>query len=296
MITFSRPAKALVFGTTGQLGIELARRAPRGVEVVALGKDAADLRKPASCADIIASADADIVINAAAYTAVDAAENDRETAHAVNAEAPGAMARAAAARRVPFLHVSTDYVFDGAGSRPWREDDPVAPLGAYGETKLAGERVVMEASGEHVILRTAWVFSAHGRNFVKSMLRLGAERDVLSIVDDQRGGPTPAADIAHALWTVAQALHGGGGQSGIYHFAGAPTVSWADFADAIFAEARLPRRPHVRRIPTSEFPTPARRPSNSALDCSRIRAAYGIEQPDWRAGLAQVISELEEGR
>ncbi|MGB3146932.1 MAG: dTDP-4-dehydrorhamnose reductase [Paracoccaceae bacterium] len=285
--------KALIFGTTGQLAIELARRAPLGVTVEALGRDRADLTDPAACAAAIAATDADLVINAAAYTAVDQAESDHATAKTVNADAPGAMARAAALRGLPFLHVSTDYVFDGSGTRPWTEADEVSPLGAYGATKLEGERQITAAAGPHVILRTAWVFSAHGKNFVKTMLRLGADRETLGIVDDQQGGPTPAAAIADALWTISRAFHDGRGQSGIFHFAGSPTVSWADFAEAIFAAAALPRKPAVSRIATSAFPTPARRPANSALDCARIRAAYNIEQPDWRKGLRAVIEELE---
>lgn len=287
------PMKALIFGTTGQVARELARRVPAGVGLTALGRDRADLADPAGCAAAVTASDADLVINAAAYTAVDQAETDRETAMAVNAAAPGAMARAAAACGIPFLHVSTDYVFDGTGTRPWREDDPTAPLGVYGATKLAGEVAVRAAGGPHVILRTAWVFSAHGRNFVKTMLRLGATRDTLSVVGDQRGGPTPAAAIADALWAIALAFHTGRGQSGTFHFAGAPAVSWADFAEAIFARADLPQRPAVTRIPTSAYPTPARRPENSALDCSRILAAYGIGQPDWHQGLSGVINELE---
>lgn len=285
--------KALVFGTSGQLGIELARRAPAGVAVTALGRDRADLTDPAGCAAAIAATDADVVINAAAHTAVDQAESDRDTAHLVNAAAPGAMALAAAARGLPFLHVSTDYVFDGSGSRPWREDDPTAPLGVYGQTKLAGERAIAAAGGPHAILRTSWVFSAHGRNFVKTMLRLGAERAMLSVVDDQRGGPTAAADIADALWTVAAAFRDGRGQSGLFHFSGVPTVSWADFAEAIFAASSLTAKPQIRRITTADYPTPAQRPANSALNCSRIRAAYGIEQPDWRRSLSDVIRDLE---
>lgn len=284
--------KALVFGTTGQLGIELARTAPRGTLLLAFGREAADLTHPATCAALVAATDADVVINAAAYTAVDAAETDRETARLVNAAAPGAMAKAAAARALPFLHVSTDYVFDGSGTRPWREDDPTAPLGAYGATKLEGERLVAAAGGPHVILRTSWVFSAHGRNFVRTMLRLGAERERLSVVDDQRGGPTAASDIAAALWTIARAFAEGRGRSGVFHYAGAPAVTWADFAEAIFA-ASSRARPEVRRIATADYPTPARRPANSVLDCTRIGAAYGIGQPDWRASLARVIRELE---
>ncbi len=285
--------KALVFGTTGQLGIELARAAPRGTLLLAFGREAADLTHPAACAALVASTDADVVINAAAYTAVDAAESDRETARLVNAEAPGAMAGAAAARGLPFLHVSTDYVFDGSGARPWREDDPTAPLGVYGATKLEGERLIAAAGGAHVILRTSWVFSAHGRNFVRTMLRLGAERDTLSVVYDQQGGPTAAADIAGALWTIARAFTDGRGQTGIFHYAGAPAVTWADFAEAIFAASSLPSKPAIRRIATADYPTPARRPANSMLDCTRIGAAYGIGQPDWRPSLARVIRELE---
>ena len=285
--------RILVFGTTGQLARELLRRAPEGVTVQAVGRDVADLTDPAACAAMVAATDADLILNAAAYTAVDQAETDRATADLVNGEAPGAMARAAAARGLPFLHVSTDYVFDGAGTRPWREDDPVAPLGAYGASKLLGELQVAEAGGQAVILRTAWVFSAHGKNFVKTMLRVGAEREALSVVDDQRGGPTAAADIADALFTIATAFGKGRGVPGIYHFAGAPTVSWADFAEAIFAASSLPRKPVVNRIPSSDYPTPAKRPGNSALDCSLLAKTYGITQPDWRKSLADVIGELE---
>ncbi len=287
------PMKALIFGTTGQVARELAQRAPDWVGLTALCRDRADLTDPAGCAAAIRAADADVVINAAAYTAVDQAESDRDAARLVNAEAPGAMARAAAARGLPFLHVSTDYVFDGSGRRPWREDDPVAPLGIYGQTKLDGESTIAAAGGAHAILRTSWVFSAHGKNFVKTMLRLGAERATLSVVDDQRGGPTAAADIADALWTVAATFRDGRGQSGLFHFSGAPTVSWAGFAEAIFAASSLAAKPQIKRIATADYPTPAKRPANSALDCSRIRAAYGIEQPDWRRSLSDVIRELE---
>jgi dTDP-4-dehydrorhamnose reductase len=285
--------RILSFGTTGQLAMELARHRPDWADLTALGRDRADLTDPAACADAIDAHHPDLVINAAAYTAVDQAESDAATARIVNAESPGAMARAASAARAPFLHVSTDYVFDGSATRPWREDDPTRPLGAYGKTKLEGEQAIAAAGGDFVILRTAWVFSAHGRNFVKTMLRLGAERETLSIVADQRGGPTPAADIAKALWTIAGAFRADRGKSGIFHYCGSPTVSWADFAEAIFAAAQLSRKPAITRIPTADFPTPATRPANSALDCSRILAAYGIAQPDWRVGLRDVMAELE---
>jgi len=285
--------RILVFGTTGQLARELSRRSPGDMVLTQLGRAEADLGDPAACAAAVTAAEADLVINAAAHTAVDQAESEPQLAATVNGDTPGAMARAAAKRGLPFLHVSTDYVFDGSGTRPWREDDPVAPLGVYGASKLTGERLVAAAGGPSVILRTAWVFSAHGRNFVKTMLRLGAERDTLSVVDDQRGGPTAAADIADALFTIARAFGEGRGTSGIFHYAGAPTVTWADFAESIFATSRLPRKPAINRIPTSAYPTPAQRPGNSALDCSHILATYGISQPDWRVSLSDVIGELE---
>jgi dTDP-4-dehydrorhamnose reductase len=286
--------KVLVFGRTGQVAIELARRAAsHGAVVQALGREQADMSDPAACAAVVTAADADVVINAAAYTAVDQAETDPVPARTVNADAPGAIARACAAEGLPFLHISTDYVFDGSGSVPWPEDAPTGPLGVYGQTKLGGERTVAAAGGPHVILRTAWVFSAHGKNFVKTMLRLGHDRPTLNVVADQHGGPTPAAAIADALLTIAAAFHRGTGQSGIFHFAGAPATTWAGFADAIFDAATLPKRPVVNPITTADYPTPARRPGNSILNCSRIAHVYGIDQPDWRIGLSDVLTELE---
>ncbi|MEO0360096.1 MAG: dTDP-4-dehydrorhamnose reductase [Pseudomonadota bacterium] len=280
--------RLLMFGRTGQVATEVLRRA-RGVEVVALGRDAADLTEPDACAAAVASADCDAVLNAAAYTAVDKAEEDEATALIVNAEAPAAMARAAAAKRVPFVHISTDYVFDGSGERPWAEDDATGPLGVYGRTKLAGEAGVAAAGGAHAILRTSWVFSPHGANFVKTMLRLSETRDALNVVDDQVGGPTPAAAIADASVALARGL-AEGGDGGVFHFAGAPAVSWRGFAEAIFAEAG--REVAVAPIPTKDYPTPAARPLNSRLDCGRIEAAHGIARPDWRAHLKEVVKEL----
>ena len=282
----------LVFGRTGQVATELQRLAGADLRVTALDRAAADLADPAACAAAIAATDADVVVNAAAWTAVDGADAEEDAAMVVNGHAPGAMARACAARAIPFLHVSTDYVFDGSGERPWREDDPVAPLNAYGRTKLEGERQVAAAGGPHAILRTAWVFSAHGANFVKTMLKHGAVRDRLTVVDDQRGGPTAAADIAAALVAMARALHEGRGVSGVFHFAGAPTVSWRDFAVEIFRQADWMKAPEVAPIRTEDWPTPAARPRNSALDCGKITAAYGIAPPDWRASLAAVLAEL----
>jgi dTDP-4-dehydrorhamnose reductase len=284
--------RLLVFGRTGQVAHELAAAcAARGIEAEFLGRDAADLTEPTTCARRIEATEADVIINAAAYTAVDRAEEDRQGARLVNGLAPTMMARAAAGQGLPFLHVSTDYVFDGSGDRAWREGDAPNPASVYGRTKLAGETGVSGSGGPHAILRTSWVFSAHGANFVKTMLRLGAERDQLRVVDDQIGGPTPAAAIASALLDIAKAFHDGRGVNGIYHFSGAPAVSWADFAEAIFARRAHP--PMISRIPSSDYPTPAPRPLNSRLDCALVREVYGIQQPDWRAGLADVLTQLE---
>jgi dTDP-4-dehydrorhamnose reductase len=282
--------KALVFGTTGQVARELARLCPPGVTATHLGRTAADLADPAACAAAVLGHRPDIVLNAAAYTAVDRAETDEALARVVNGDSPAAIAAACARLGIPMLHISTDYVFGGSGTRPWQPDDPVAPLGAYGRSKLAGEAGLRASGARHAILRTSWVFSAHGANFVKTMLRLSETRDRLTVVADQVGGPTPAAEIALALWRMAGAYGAGQGVDGTYHFAGQPDTSWADFARAIFAAAGRPVS--VTDIPASDYPTPARRPENSRLDCTSLHAAYGIDRPDWRDGLARVLAEL----
>jgi len=201
------------------------------------------------------------------------------------------MARACASRRLPFLHISTDYVFDGAGDRPFAPDDPTRPLGAYGRSKLLGEQAVRASGGAHLILRTSWVISAHGTNFVKTMLRLGKERDSLRVVADQIGGPTPAAAIADTLFVVARAMRGGQG-GGTYHFAGAPDISWAGLARAIMDEAGLKCR--IDDIATSDYPTPALRPLNSRLDCLTLSRDFGIARPSWHAGLMNILRDLKE--
>lgn len=277
----------LVFGRSGQVARELARLSP-GARF--LDRHEADLTDPAACAAAIRAHQPRAVINAAAYTGVDRAESEAETARLINADSPAAMAQAAAQLGVPFLHISSDYVFDGTGDTPRREDDATGPLGVYGATKLAGEEGVAAACGHWAVLRTSWVFSAHGSNFVKTMLRLGTERDTLSIVSDQIGGPTPAAAIARALLVMERAMRGGKG-GGIYHFAGAPSVSWADFAARIFA--RSGQSVQITPISSAQYKTPARRPLNSRLDCSRIARDFGIARPDWRHGLDQVLTELE---
>ena len=279
--------RLLVFGATGQVATELRRLVP---QARFLARVDVDLENLTEVIEAVKATDAAAVINAAAYTAVDKAEEDRARATAINGEAVAAMAWTAAERRIPFVHLSTDYVFDGSGDSPWRPDDPTDPLGVYGESKLAGETVTRAAGGVHAILRTSWVFSAHGANFVKTMLRLSETRDRLTVVADQVGGPTPAATIAEACVSIAAALSADPGKSGTYHFAGAPDASWADFAREIFRQAG--RAVTVEDIPTSAWPTPARRPANSRLDCTATEAAFGIARPDWRAGLADVLKEL----
>ena len=280
--------KILVFGRTGQVATELARAA----DVVALGRDVAPLDRAGSVARAIEDHAPDAIINAAAYTAVDRAEEEFDLASRINGAAPGEMARAAAARGVPLVHISTDYVFDGTDAAPWSPTGGASPVNAYGRTKLAGEEAIRAAGGPHAILRTAWVFSAHGQNFVKTMLALSQTREALQIVDDQIGGPTPADAIAAACLTIATALANEPGLSGTYHFSGAPEISWKGFAEAIFEKAG--RRVTVGSIDTASYPRPAPRPLNSRLDCSATEAAFGIARPDWRAGLDRVLAELGE--
>ncbi|MCW1933936.1 dTDP-4-dehydrorhamnose reductase [Pararhodobacter zhoushanensis] len=270
--------RILVFGETGQVARALAPLLPK--DAVCLNRAQADLLDPAACAAAIHSHAPDVVINAAAWTAVDKAEGEETDALTVNALAPGAMAAACASRGIPFLHVSTDYVFDGSGDAPWQTDAPTAPLNAYGRTKLAGEQAIRAAGGRAAILRTSWVFSTHGANFLKTMLRLSETRDALSIVDDQIGGPTPAEAIARALITMAEALFNGH-PGGTWHIAGTPFVSWADFAREIFAAAD--RSVTVTGIPTADYPTPAPRPLNSRLDGTTLLRDFGLPQPDWKA-------------
>ena len=276
----------LVIGRNGQLATELARLD----DVTTAGRALADLSNPQGCADLILATDCTAVINAAAYTAVDKAEEDEALATAINGQAPAAMARACAQKGIPFVHVSTDYVFDGEGDVPFKPDDPTGPLGAYGRTKLAGEDGIRATGSTFAILRTSWVVSSHGNNFVKTMLRLSQSRNELSIVADQIGGPTPAAALAAACHSVARQLIKAPEKSGTYHFCGAPDTSWADFAREIFRQAG--KAVTVRDIPTSAYPTPARRPLNSRMDCSSLLTQFGLSRPDWRVGLSHILNEL----
>jgi dTDP-4-dehydrorhamnose reductase len=276
----------LVFGKTGQVASALQLQAPAARF---LSRAEADLSAPAACAAAIKAAKPAAVINAAAYTAVDAAETDEPLAQIINGDAPGVMAQACAELEIPLVHLSTDYVFDGSGRTPWSPGDPTAPLGAYGRTKLAGEEAIRATGCQHVILRTSWVFSAQGANFVKSMLRLSESRDALSVVADQIGGPTPAAAIAQACLRLVEALQEGQG-GGTYHYAGCPATSWECFARAIFAAAQ--RDVTVTGIPTSEYPTAAKRPLNSRLDCTSLNTDFGIATPEWKPALTEIVKKL----
>ncbi|WP_435140831.1 dTDP-4-dehydrorhamnose reductase [Pseudopelagicola sp. nBUS_19] len=277
----------LVFGKNGQLAKELA--VLEGVTCV--GREVADLSNPDACSTLIRALTPAAVINAAAYTAVDKAEDEEELATLINGTAPGAMAAVCAELAIPFIHVSTDYVFAGTGEAAWAPADPVAPQNAYGRSKLAGEVAVQKAAGAFAILRTSWVVSAHGNNFVKTMLRLGNERKKLRIVSDQIGAPTSARAIAVACLTIVDALIARTNKSGVYHFQSTPYTSWADFARMIFAEAGLSCE--VEDIQSSLYPTPATRPLNSRLDCTTLKNIFGISRPDWHADVRDILKDLE---
>jgi dTDP-4-dehydrorhamnose reductase len=277
----------LVFGKTGQVATELQRLG----NVVALGRDQADLSDPQACADAIRTHAPRAVINAAAYTAVDKAEEEEALATTINGDAPAVMARVCMELGIPLIHISTDYVFEGTGEHLWHPNDPTAPQNAYGRSKLAGEIGIRNSGAAHAILRTSWVVSAHGANFVKTMLRLSETRDALTVVADQIGGPTPARDIAAACLQMAEQLIADPSKSGTYHFSGAPDVSWADFATQIFEQAG--KAVTVTPIPTTDYPTPAKRPLNSRMDCRATEQVFGIPRPDWRDGLNMLLQELE---
>lgn len=291
----------LLLGANGQVGHELRRSlASLGGLVVATTRsgeladgtrcEIADFDRPGSLADLVERVAPSAIVNAAAYTAVDKAEDDADAAFRANAEAPDVLARACAARGIPFVHYSTDYVFDGRGTQPYREDDPTAPLGVYGASKLAGEDAIRSAGGRHLILRTAWVYGNHGHNFMKTMLRLGADRDEVRVVADQVGTPTPAALIADV---TAELLRKQDAPSGTFHLTPRGETSWHGFAEAIFEEAAarglIARAPKALPIATSDYPTRARRPGYSRLDIGKLEGVLGHSLPEWRAGLRQVL-------
>jgi dTDP-4-dehydrorhamnose reductase len=287
--------KILVFGANGQVGREVRRAPwPPRYAVLPLDRKAADITRSAAVDEILQRERPDLVINLAAYTAVDRAESEPEAAWSANCAGAAHLAAACEESTVPLVHLSTDYVFNGRKAGPYQEEDAVDPLGVYGRSKEAGERAVRAALAHHVILRTAWVFGASGANFVKTMLRLAGERPVLRVVADQRGCPTAAADIAAALIAITGHVEKGDARWGTYHFAGDAPISWHGFAEAIFelAAQRFAPRPKVEPIATHQYPTPARRPMNSVLNCGKIEEIFGISSPPWRASLAAVIREL----
>jgi dTDP-4-dehydrorhamnose reductase len=286
----------LVTGGNGQLGTELQRCSwPEGYEVVAIDVADLDLTDTAAILTKVAERPWAAVINGAAYTAVDKAESDVVTAWAVNAMAPAAFGQACATAGIPLLQVSTDYVFAGDKQGAWEVDDPVAPLGVYGASKLGGELAVRTSGARAVIVRTAWVVSAHGNNFVKTMLRVAATNPSLRVVEDQHGTPTSAADLAAALMQITRRLvEDDAAPTGTFHFSNAGPTTWAGFAREIFAQsaARGGVQAEVQGIPTSDYPTPARRPANSLLSHDAIRAAYGIEPRAWQDALGDILDEL----
>jgi dTDP-4-dehydrorhamnose reductase len=286
--------RILIFGKTGQVGRELARATwPEHYRVEQLGRTECDLLNRVSIAQTILTARPHIVINGAAFTAVDRAQAEPETAEKVNRDAPAAMAAACREVGSVLIHLSTDYVFDGSKAGPYLEDDRVGPLSVYGRTKLEGESAIAEALRQHIIIRTSWVFAAHGTNFVRTMLRLSHERPELRIVEDQKGSPTAARDIARAIATVAGRIAGGKGVSwGTFHFAGAEPTTWFGFAQAILGLSG--RHPRLVPVRTADYGAAAQRPLNSVLDCGRISREYGITQPPWRLALEDVLTEIDE--
>ncbi len=294
--------RLIVTGTQGQVVRSLRERGPAlGVDIVAVGRPELDLADPQGVFRALAKVEGDAIVNAAAYTAVDKAEAEEDLATRINGEGAGAVAQAAAARGLPLLHVSTDYVFDGALDRPYREDDAPAPIGAYGRSKLAGERAVAAILPKASIFRTAWVYSPFGGNFLKTMLRLGETRRELSVVADQLGAPTCGLDIADALIGAARKIHAepdNAALAGVFNLTGGGEASWADFAEEIFAEAsRHGRAPvAVKRIATRDYPTPARRPANSRLSPEKLRATFGIALPDWRTSTRACVARLLQSR
>ena len=292
--------RILQFGTTGQLARALLREtvARPDISLIALSRSDADFNQLGHVAEAVHSAkDADVVVNAVAYTAVERAETDEDVAQRVNAESVGTLARACAMRNIPLIHVSTDYVFDGRKTGAYVETDPPYPLSAYGRSKLAGEEAIRQAGGYHAILRTSWVYSAGGTNFLTTMLRLGKERDELRIVDDQHGAPTAADDLARVIITMAERLayEPDTRHCGTFLYCNDGETTWRLFAETIFEEAGpdMNIRARIIPIPAVDYPLSAQRPMNSRLDCRKIETVYGLERPHWRTSLARIMTEMK---
>lgn len=285
--------KALIVGAAGQLGRALLRNVPAGIEAVGLDRAQLDITRQDAVAEAIGSHEPAVVINASAHTAVDLAESEPQKAYAINADAVGHLAGTCASRRIRFVHVSTDFVFDGTSGRPYRPDDATHPLGVYGASKLAGEQKIAAHAGlDWTVVRTAWVYASTGRNFVLTMLRLFKERPVVRVVADQIGSPTSASSLSECVWRAAAS----GKLQGLAHFTDAGVASWYDFAVAIYEEARqlglVTNAVDVQPIQTKDYPTPARRPSYSVLDVTATTAALGLTPVHWRTNLRQVLREL----
>ena len=290
----------LITGGSGQVGRSLLElHWPETVHLHAPAREACDLADPASLVACLDSRKWAGVINAGAYTGVDKAESEQAAAWAINAEAPAQLARFCAAHKIPMIHISTDYVFSGDGTRAWREDDPTAPLGVYGASKLAGEQAVLSACPEAVVLRTAWVVSAFGHNFLKTMLRLAADRDQLRVVADQFGCPTSAHDLAAVIQTIlVRQLTQGDAPAGLFHAVNTGETHWAGLAGHIFAASRSLGGPfcEVVEIPSKEYPTPAKRPANSQLDCTKLVDHYGVRLRPWPQAVSEIVSRLVDGK
>jgi len=298
------PLRLVVLGPRGQVGWELMRTLQPLGQVIGLDRQQVDLDQPHTLASSLTHLNPDVIVNAAAWTAVDAAETQEAQALRVNGEAPGALAHLARSCGALLVHYSTDYVFDGGGTRAWREADPTGPINAYGRTKLAGEHAVSAVGGDWLILRTSWVYGSRGANFVRTMLRLGREREQLRVVGDQVGAPTPARLIAevtaHAITQAMRERHRDQFESGVFHLSAAGQTSWHGLAEAIFeqwrglASERPMRVASVESIPSADYPTPAMRPLNSRLCCEALEARFGLSLPSWQTGLALVLSEINE--
>lgn len=291
--------KILVTGGNGQVGSELEKlSSATDHEIILTDHQHLNIADKKSVKDYFETKSPDICINAAAYTAVDKAEQEIGLAFAVNRDGAANLASACDELNIPLLHISTDYVFDGSKPDAYTEVDIPNPASVYGQSKWEGDQKVIKLLNQYLILRVAWVFSATGNNFVKTMLRLGAERDELKIVSDQRGGPTSASDIANILLNIVDLYAQGKTiEWGVYNYTGQPAVSWFDFASEIYKQAEgmglIKKAPFLHAIPTTDYPTPAKRPMNSVLDCSKIQRNYGIQQPDWRISLEKVLQELK---
>ncbi|MDH4563143.1 dTDP-4-dehydrorhamnose reductase [Pseudomonas sp. BN411] len=285
--------KILITGNSGQVARELQLALAGKADVIALGRDQLDLADPDRIRQQVRALSPDLLINAAAYTAVDQAENDQDAAFAINATAPGVLAEEAAALGIPLIHYSTDYVYDGAKASAYSEDDPTNPLGVYGSSKLAGEQAIQAVGGQYLILRTSWVYSLHGRNFLLTMQRLLQEREELRVVDDQIGAPTWAGSIAQATLELIEQWQAGKRRWGVYHLTNQGETSWFGFASAIGEQLKAAGKPCARLvpIPSSEYPTPAKRPLNSRLDGRKLAQDWQVSPTDWRSALAECLRQ-----